>query len=95
MILSLTNNPEETFNISILNIVYSFRQLWNENGFWTLDISDSDENILVYGVKIVAGAFLLEQYPDIPFDLKNDTEIDPSRNNLNEFIIEVFNKDAN
>ena len=94
MILPLTNNPEETFNISIFDIIYNFRQLWNEYSFWTLDLKDADGNILVYGVKIVAGEFLLQQYPDIPFDLKNDTAIDPNRNNLDEFQLEIIDKDA-
>ncbi len=94
MILPLTNNPEESFNISIFDIIYNFRQLWNEYGFWTLDIKDADGIVLVYGVKIVAGHPLLEQYPEIPFDLLNSTEIDPTRNNLDEFQLEVISKDV-
>lgn len=94
MILPLTNNPEESFNISIFDIIYNFRQLWNEYGFWTLDIKDADGNVFVYGVKIIAGNLLLEQYPEIPFDLLNDTEVDPTRNTLDEFQLEVISKDV-
>ena len=94
MIIPLTNNPEESFNISIFDIVYRFRQLWNEYGFWTLDINDNDGNVLIYGVKIIAGNKLLNQYPHIPFDLINNSEDDPTRNNLNEFQLEVVEKDV-
>jgi len=45
MYLPLTNNPEESFNISIFETVYLCRQLWNENGFWTLDIKDASGDI--------------------------------------------------
>lgn len=93
MYLPLTNNPEETFNVSIFDIVYSFRQLWNTLGFWILDINDNDGNKLVYGIKIITGEFLLRQYPGIPFDLKSIQSLDPTRNNLNEFLLEVTEKE--
>jgi hypothetical protein len=92
--LPLTNNPEELFSVSILETVYNFRQLWNTNyEFWTLDILEADDNPLVYGVKLVTGSYLLEQYPQIPFDLISEADDDPSRDNLDEFILEVFDKE--
>ena len=94
MNIPLTNNPEESFNFSIFGIVYGFRQLWNQNGFWTLDISDQDGGILVYGVKIITKEFLLRQYPQITFDLLSDNESDPVRNNLSDFILGVSLKDV-
>lgn len=94
MYLPLTTNPEETFSISIFDIVYNFKQLRNTLGFWTLDILDADGNVLVYGVRIVTQEYLLKQYPSIPFDLYSATETDPSRTNLDEFKLEIVDKDV-
>ena len=94
MYLPLTNNPEESFNASIFDIVYIFRQLWNEIGFWVLDIKDADGNVLVYGVKIVTQEYLLRQYPQIPFDLRSENETDPGRFDLESFLLEVSDKDV-
>lgn len=90
--LPLTNNPEEVFNITLFGTFYIMRQLWNEYGFWTLDIKLADETVLAYGVKLLAGHFLLRQYPHIPFDIKHDGVIDPLRNSLDEFKFEVTEK---
>jgi len=92
--LPLTNNPEESFNVSIFDIVYGFRQLWNEIGFWTLDIKDADGNILVYGVKLITQEYLLRQYPQIPFDLRSENETDPGRLDLESFLLEVTDKNV-
>jgi len=94
MYLPLTNNPEENFNISISDTIYIFRQLWNEIGFWTLDIKDADGNILVYGIKIITQEYLLRQYPQILFDLKSENETDPERQTLESFLLEVNNKNV-
>jgi len=90
----LTNNPEENFRVSILDIIYNFRQLWSEYGYWTLDIKGADGNILVYGVKLITQEFLLQQYVQIPFDLKSSNEFDPTRNNLDAFVLGVIEKDV-
>jgi len=94
MYLPLTNNPEESFSISINEVLYNFRQLWNTYGFWTLDISDADGNVLVYGVKIITKEFILRQYPQIRFDLRSLNDNDPDRDNLSEFKLEVIDKDV-
>ena len=94
MYLPLTNNPEENFNVSIFDIVYIFRQLWNEIGFWTLDIKDADGNILVYGIKLITKENLTWQYPQVPFDLRSENETDPGRLNLESFLLEVTNKNV-
>lgn len=88
--LPLTNNPEETFNIPIDAIVYEIRQLWNGYGFWTLDISDNDGNVLITGIKIVAGETITKQYPELPFDLTSDSDTDPTVDNLDAFQLEVI-----
>lgn len=92
MYLPLTNNPEENFTTPINSIVYAFRQLWNTLGFWTLDIIDSDGNVLVYGVVLVTQINLLSQYPQVPFDLISSTNADPTRNNLDSFLLEIVDK---
>ena len=92
--LPFTINPEETFSLSINDTLYNFRQLWNTYGFWTLDIADSTGASLAYGVKIVTGIKLLQQYPKIPFELESVAVSDPTRNDLDEFILEVTLKDV-
>ncbi len=92
--LPTTNNPEETYNILIYDNIYGIRQLWNINGFWTIDISDKDGNILIYGVKIVTGINLLRQYPQVPFDLIIDSiNYDPGRFQLEETVINIVEKE--
>lgn len=91
--LPVTSNAEESFNIVILDVIYSMRQLWNTFGFWTLDIMDEDGNAIVYGVKLVAGINLLYQYPHIPFDLYIDQANEPTRNNITDIQIEIYEKD--
>ncbi len=87
-----TNNPEETFNIILLTEIFSIRQLWNTLGFWTLSITDKDGILLVAGVKIVSGIFLLDQYPSVPWNLKIDSNADPTRFDLETTVIEVYSK---
>lgn len=94
MFLPLTNNPEETFTIKILDTVYNLRQLWNTVGFWTLDIKDVDGIVIIAGVKIITQDFILKQFPDIPFDLYSDNQIDPGREDLSTFLLEVIEKDV-
>lgn len=94
MYLPLTNNPEETFNISIFEVIYICRQLWNENGFWTLDIKDANGAVLIYGLKLVTQEFLLRQYPQLDFDLISAINLDPVRDNLDSFNLEVIAKDV-
>lgn len=68
------------------------RQIWNTLGFWTLDISDENNSILIYGVKLIAGEFILKQYPEILFDIKIDGDIDPTSDNLTSLIVGVYEK---
>lgn len=94
MYLPLINNPEETFNISIFNTIYIFRQLWNENGFWTIDIKDANSNIIVSGIKLITQEFLLHQYPQITFDLISSVAADPGRYDLSFFQLEITDKNV-
>lgn len=92
MILPLTNNPSESFNFNINDVIYKFKQKWNTLGFWTLDVFDTDGNPLIYAVKIVAQENLLNMHPNIPFDLKSEKENDPTRDNLAEFELQILAK---
>ena len=92
----LTLNPEETFQMTLFEQFYNFRQLWNTAGqFWTLDVRDEDNVALALGIKLVTGIFLLSQYPQIRFNLKSDNLLaDPGREDLTEFVFEITNKDV-
>ena len=91
--LKLNSSPEEAIKVVIDEVVYDFRQLWNTLGFWTIDILTDDNTVpLVYGVKLVSGSFLLQQYVDIPFDIKIDSEVDPTRSNIENYILEIYSK---
>ena len=95
MLLSLMSNAEEEFNSIIFEKLYKLRQLWNTVGeFWTLDILDEAGNVLVLGVKIIAGELLLQQYPHIPFDLKSENSFDPVYDDLANVNLEVINKNV-
>jgi len=86
MNLPLTNNPAETFTISIGDVVYNMRQIWNTtHEFWALDIADVDGNDIIAGVKLVTQTPLLAQYTEIPFDLESEADEDPTRDNLDLF----------
>lgn len=89
---TLSLNAEEEFNSIILDSVYIFRQLRNTLGYWSLSVSDEDGNPLVLGVKIVAGSFIFEPYANVPFDIYVPGNVDPTRNNLNEFVLEIWSK---
>ena len=90
--IKFSNDPENTFNTIILDTVYTFKTQRNTLGFWSLGIFDEDGNPLVYSVKIVAGSFLMSQYPHILFDVYVPGDIDPTRSNLNEFEMEIWTK---
>ncbi len=91
--LPLTTNPEESFSITIFDNLYYMRQLWNTySQFWTLDIADANHDSLVYGVRIVTQWYVLKQYPHIPFDLFSSNTSEPTRDNLDEFYLEVSEK---
>jgi Domain of unknown function (DUF6983) len=92
MILPLTNNPSESFSFNIDGVIYKFRQRWNTYGFWTIDISDVDGIAFVHGVKLVTRENILDMHPSIPFDLRSERISDPSRNNLNEFELQIIEK---
>lgn len=89
MILPLTNSPSESFSFNIDGVIYKFKQKWNTEGFWTIDVMDIDGEPFVYGVKLVTKTNLLVMHSSIPFDLRSERTNDPTRNNLDQFELEI------
>ena len=60
--IPLINAPSQTFTITIGNIEYSIRVIYNtREATWSMDISDPE--IDLYGVKLVGGVDVLKQHP--------------------------------
>jgi len=93
MILPLSNNPSESFSFNINGTIFKFRQIWNTEGFWTLDILDINDNAFIFGVKLVTKTNLLNMHPGIPFDLRSERDNDPLRNDLDQFALNILDKD--
>ena len=67
--IPLSPNPQY-FQISIGNTNYNYNlNLWwnNITGCWVLDIADEESNPILYGIPLVTGADLLEQYDYLGF----------------------------
>jgi hypothetical protein len=88
----LNNSPEELFSLIIGDNSYTIRQLWNTIGFWTIDIFDEQKVVIISGIKLVSGIFLLNQYPELNFDILIDTRFDISRNDLDQYPLQVYLK---
>ena len=92
MKLPLTNSPSEKFSVDIFGVVYQIKQLWNTQGYWSLNIANVDGDSIVDGVKIVTSTKLLAQHPQLPFELESSNDSDPTRDDLDDFILEVSSK---
>jgi hypothetical protein len=59
----------QTFRITLSGIPFAFRLQWREllAQCWLLDIADENNNQLIAGVPLLAGANLLSQYTDLNF----------------------------
>lgn len=90
---TLRNSAEDTFSLTIDEILYVFRQVWNTNGFWILDVFDQNRVVIISGIRLVAGINLCDQYPEIRFNMLIDTDTDPTRDNLDLYPIEFYTKD--
>jgi hypothetical protein len=54
---------DQKFNVELGGIVYSMRLMWNEeDDTWILDIGTKEEEPLINGIPLIAGADLLAQY---------------------------------
>jgi len=57
------NKPWQTFNISLNDVIYGLTFSFNtRSNTWTMEISDSNENILISGVPLLIERNLLTQY---------------------------------
>lgn len=58
------NPVDQLFNVTLGEFLYHLRIMWNDQpeGGWIIDINDKDDNPLVHGIPLVAGADLLGQY---------------------------------
>lgn len=64
----LNTNPEQIFNITIDDVKYDMRVIYNSRlQGWSVDISQNG-TVLVSGVALLGGVDILDQYN---FDLKN------------------------
>lgn len=60
--IPLKNKPEQIFNITISDVVYDIRVLWNtRNKKWSISISQAGIEI-VNGVGLVGGIDIFKQY---------------------------------
>lgn len=65
MIYEIALTPEQQiFTVDLVGKLVKMRFLWNdsEEGGWTLDIYDIDDNPMIMGIPLVAGVDLLAQY---------------------------------
>lgn len=90
--INFSGNPADTFNMVVLDVIYTFKTQLNTLGFWTVTVSDEDGVVIVAGVKILAVSYIFEPYPSLPFDFYVAGLEDPARDNLNTFVIEVWSK---
>lgn len=62
--LPLTSDPHRTFTITVNEVRYAITQKWNDrSSVWTLDIATaSDEEPVAYGIAVVLGANLFENF---------------------------------
>lgn len=64
-IIPVADYPTYSEELTIENVLYRFKISYNERGqHWALTIMDSNEVILIAGVKIVLGYELIKWYPD-------------------------------
>lgn len=60
--IPLTNSAEQRFSVQLEGETYDFRVIYNSRaGFWTADISQGGA-VLAYGVGLVAGINILDQF---------------------------------
>ena len=85
----LSSYPEETFTIPLFGRVYNCKQRWNTLGFWTLDFNDEDGDPIVEGIKLVTGLDLVKAYPELPFTLRINPVVEPTRDNITKLILEI------
>lgn len=90
--------PHYTVDVALAGIPYRFAVHWNDRGgFWTFDLSLTDDTPLVGSVKIVADWELCGQFPDnrmpagylFAVDISGQG-LDPGFDDLGSRVIMVF-----
>lgn len=96
-------NPYYSFDVALSSIVYRLTFIWNGRGqFWTMDISDTSDNIIQASIKLVASWELLLQYtnPLLPpgsiycIDMSG-LDLDPTDTDLGTRVILVYDNAIN
>lgn len=90
--------PAYQFQIELEGTTYFFDFEWNERAdCWTMDISNSDEVLLIAGIKLTCGFSLLEKFiidglPLGDFLLLDTTgkNLDPSANELGNRVLLMY-----
>ena len=55
--------PSQTFPITLDGINYNLKLVWNSRGeFWTISISDANQNTIVSGIKMTLNYGVLQDY---------------------------------
>ncbi len=56
-------NTPQRFSVALLNITYNLRTRFSKGSLaWMLDLSDTDNNLIIGSIPLVTGCDLLEQY---------------------------------
>ena len=67
--IPLTPVPQ-TFNVSLVGVLYQFTLQWRDPAGWFLDIADSNGNAIVSGIPLVTGVDLLAPYGYLNFQFQ-------------------------
>jgi len=71
--------PSFTEDVILDGVPYRFSFNWNDNGeFWSMIISDSNDNVLVAGIKIVIDYELIANFPGRSLPPGEMVAVDPS-----------------
>lgn len=90
--------PHYTVDVPLAGTLYRFTVHWNDRGgFWTIDVSLTDDTPIVSSIKIVADWELWGQFPDarlpagylMAVDLSGQS-LDPAYDDLGSRVILVF-----
>jgi len=85
--ITFTNDSSQKFSTTIYGKLYFFEVSYNTiTDEWILDINDN--NIFIYGIRIVSGIDILKQY-GLGFGLLS-TQEDPTRDTLINYTLQVI-----
>jgi len=94
--------PAYSMTVTLEGEVYRLVFRWNVRGaFWTMDVKEQDETVLLAGIKLVANWPLTDRYvnPDLPpgdfmaYDTAG-TGLDPGREDLGGRVLLLYLTEA-